>query len=107
MRALILTCLLLICSPSLIAADFFQIPLAEDAREFARLEQKLPAVLSYYSQLSQAELTEFYLQRLGQPDNQQEVFGRQQLYYSLNNQSVRIYISSRDNWSQVDIMVQN
>ena len=106
MRALILTCLLLICSPRIIAADFFQIPLAEDAREFARLEQKFPAVLGYYSQFSQAELTEFYMQQLGQPDNQQEVFGRQHMYYTVNGQQVRIYISSRETWRQVDIMVQ-
>lgn len=107
MRSAILLCLLAALSSQIAAEEFYQIPLAEDAREFARLDQKLPAVLSYFSQLSEMELRDFYLQQLGEPDNEQYLYGRQHLYFTLNGQQVRIHISSRDNWRQVDIMVQN
>ena len=107
MRLAGLLCLGLLFSSPLAAEEFYQIPLVNDAREFARLDQKLPAVLSYFSQLSETELRDFYLQQLGQPDNEQILYGRQHLYFTLNGQKVRIHISSRDDWRQVDIMVQN
>lgn len=107
MRLAILFCLLLGSSFSLRANDFFQIPLPEDAREFARLENKMPAVLSFFSQQSQLQLRDFYIEQLGEPVNEQLLYGRQHLYFNVNNQQVRILISSRDDWQQVDIMLQN
>ena len=107
MRLAILLCLLLASSFSLRANDFFQIPLPADAREFARLDSKMPAVLSFYSQQSQQQLRDFYIQQLGEPNNEQLLYGRHQLYFTFNNQQVRILISSRDAWQQVDIMLQN
>lgn len=88
------------------AKDFYQVPVPADVREFARLDSKFPAVLSFYTQLSAAELHEFYLQQLGQPAREQTHYGRQQLYFTVNAHQVRIMISSRNNWQQVDIMVQ-
>ena len=37
----------------------------------------------------------------------QQHYGREQLYFTVNGNRVRILISSRDDWRQVDIMVQN
>ncbi|SNY55383.1 hypothetical protein SAMN06297280_2855 [Arsukibacterium tuosuense] len=88
------------------ADSFYQVPLTNDAREFARLENKLPAVLSYFSRQSLAELQDFYRQQLGEPDNSAMVDGRLNLYYRVNQQQVRILISEQNDWRQVDIMVQ-
>lgn len=89
------------------AADFYQIPLPADAREFARLDTKLPAVLSYFSQRSIEDLRDFYLQQLGEPTSESLQYGRTQLYFNVNNRNIRIMLSSREDWQQVDIMVQN
>lgn len=101
--AVLLGCL----STSSHANDFFQVPVPSDAKEFARLDSKMPAVLSYFSQQSAIALRDFYVQQLGEPQSEQTVFGREQLYFNVNGQQVRIMISSRDDWQQVDIMVQN
>ncbi|MGP9801654.1 hypothetical protein [Rheinheimera sp. NSM] len=107
MRAAVLMCLTLAFSSNLAAQDFFQIPVASDAREFARLDNKIPAVLSYFSQQTEQSLRDFYIQRLGEPVNEQTLYGRQHLYFNVNSNQIRILISSQDDWRQVDIMVQN
>ena len=101
--AVLLGCL----STSSYANDFFQVPVPADAKEFARLDNKMPAVLSYFSQQSEADLRDFYIQRLGEPLSEQNVHGRQHLYFNVNSQQVRVLISSQNDWRQVDIMVQN
>jgi hypothetical protein len=88
------------------AESFYQVPLTSDAREFARLENKLPAVLSYFSRQSMDELQSFYRQQLGDADNSAMVHGRLNLYFRVNQQQVRILISEQNDWRQVDIMVQ-
>lgn len=108
MRSAVLFCLaLLMHGQNVAATDFFQIPLPDDAREFARLDNKLPAVLSYFSQQSESTLHAFYIQQLGQPNSTQTLSGRHHLYFTVNGNQIRILISSRDNWRQVDVMVQN
>jgi hypothetical protein len=87
--------------------DFYQVPIPADAREFARLDSKLPAVMSFFSQQSEMALRDFYIQQLGKPNAETKQYGRAQLYFSVGGQQVRILISSRNDWQQVDIMVQN
>lgn len=89
------------------ANDFYQVPLPADAREFARLDNKMPAVLSFFSQQTESSLRDYYIQQLGQPEMAQQHYGREQLYFTVNGNRVRILISSQDDWRQVDIMVQN
>lgn len=103
---ILVSTLLATLSLSSTAASFYQVPLTADAREFARLENKLPAVLSFFSKQSMAELQDFYRQQLGEPDNSAMVHGRLNLYYRVNQQQVRILISEQNDWRQVDIMVQ-
>lgn len=102
-----LALLLLSFTPHSIANDFYQIPIPADAKEFARLDNKMPAVLSFFSKQSESALHDYYIQQLGQPDSTQVNYGREHLYFSVNGKRVRILISSRDDWRQVDIMVQN
>ncbi|WP_214000231.1 hypothetical protein [Arsukibacterium sp.] len=105
--ALLMACALSASVSLSVKADsFYQVPLTADAREFARLDTKLPAVLSYFSRQSLNELQDFYLQQLGEPDNSAIIHGRLNLYYRVNQQQVRILISEQNEWRQVDIMVQ-
>lgn len=89
-----------------LAADFYQVPVVSDAREFARLDNKLPAVLSYFSQQNMTTIRQFYLQHLGQPVKVENIYGRENLFFTVDGHQVRILLSERDNWRQVDIMVQ-
>ncbi|MDP2715294.1 MAG: hypothetical protein Q8O77_10830 [Rheinheimera sp.] len=110
MRSAVLLCLALTCgslSSALQANDFYQIPIPADAREFSRLDSKMPAVLSFFSQQTESELRDYYIQQLGEPANEQTLYGRQHLYFNVNNNQVRILISGQNDWRQVDIMVQN
>lgn len=93
-------------SSTSLANNFFDVPLYNDAREFARLDQKMPAVLSYFSQQTQSGLRDFYISELGEPLSEQLLYGRLSLHFNVNNQQVRVMISTQNNWQQVDIMVQ-
>lgn len=95
-----------ITSGKAISADFYQVPVVSDAKEFARLDNKLPAVLSYFSQQSMATIRQYYLQHLGEPIKTEALYGRENLYFQLNGHQVRVLLSERSNWRQVDIMVQ-
>ncbi|WNO60023.1 hypothetical protein [Rheinheimera sp. MMS21-TC3] len=106
MRLTFLFLVALSLSSALQAADFYQVPIAADAREFARLDNKLPAVLSYFSQKSMPELRLYYLQHLGEPFKAETIYGRENLFFHLDGKQVRILLSERENWRQVDIMVQ-
>jgi hypothetical protein len=109
MRLTVLVSLMLLLgshSTASFANDFYQVPIPADAREFARLDNKMPAVLSFFSQQSDTALREFYMQQLGTPQSEQTLYGREHLYFNVNGHQVRILISSRDGWRQVDIMVQ-
>lgn len=110
MRLLILLCLTFSLSGisfSSVANDFFKIPLAADAREFARLDNKMPAVLSYFSQQTEQQLRDFYIQHLGEPTSEHSLHSRKHLYFNVDGRQVRILISSQNAWRQVDIMLQN
>ena len=110
MRSAVLLCLVLTCgslSTTLQANDFYQIPIPAHAREFARLDSKMPAVLSFFSPQTETALRDYYVQQLGEPVSEQTLYGRQHLYFSVNNNQVRILISGQNDWRQVDIMVQN
>ncbi|CAM3711756.1 hypothetical protein [Rheinheimera salexigens] len=106
MRLVLLFIVALGTSGLTVAADFYQVPLASDAREFARLDSKLPAVLSYFSQQSMPALRQYYLQHLGEPVKTEAIYGRENLYFQVDGHQVRILLSERNDWRQVDIMVQ-
>jgi hypothetical protein len=88
------------------ATEFYHIPLPADAREQARLEQKLPAVLHYYSKLSTAELTSFYQQQLGQATQHKQHLHQLQLYFQRNDEHIRVVIAEQQGWRDVSLMVE-
>lgn len=91
--------------PAQAAIDFTDWPKADDAREFARLDDKLPAILSYFSQYSQAELAELYRQAFGAPANESSRYGQLELLFIQPSERIRVVISSQQQWQQVDLMV--
>lgn len=88
------------------ATEFYRIQLPADAREQARLEQKLPAVLHYYSRLSAAELASFYQQQLGQATQQKQHPQQLQLYFQRNGEQIRLVIAEQQGWRDVSLMVE-
>lgn len=87
------------------AVDFERWHQPEDAREFVRLDDKLPAVLSYFSQQSQQQLQQLYREQFGEPTEQRQRYGQVELLYSQSQQRIRIIISEQRQWRQVDMMV--
>ncbi|MCH8536575.1 MAG: hypothetical protein LAT66_02275 [Alkalimonas sp.] len=91
--------------PAQAAIDFTDWPMADDAREFARLDDKLPAILSYFSQHSQAELAQLYRQAFGSPAQEASRYGQLELLFIQPSERIRVVISSQQQWQQVDVMV--
>jgi hypothetical protein len=91
--------------PTHAAIDFSEWPKAEDAREFARLDDKLPAILSYFSRQDQAELAQLYRQAFGTPARETSRYGQLELQFIQPPHQIRIIISSQQDWQQVDLMV--
>lgn len=105
-RPAMLFALLLMVPVASAAVDFEQWPRPQDAREFARLDDKLPAVLTYFSRQSQQQLQQFYLDALGAPAEQKSRYGQLELVYVQAEQQIRLIISEQQDWRQVDMMVQ-
>lgn len=105
-----LSLLILPASIAFAAVDFNQWPKPADAREFTRLDDKLPAVLSYFSRESQQQIKQLYLEQLGQPLTERNRYGQLELHYHSSGQHgeqvLRIIISEQRDWRQVDLMVQ-
>lgn len=91
--------------PAHAAIDFSEWPQAEDAREFARLDDKLPAILSYFSKHDQAELAQLYRQAFGSPAYETSRYGQLEMHFIQAPNRVRVIISSQQDWQQVDLMV--
>ena len=91
--------------PAQAAIDFNHWPKADDAREFARLDDKLPAILSYFSRQNQDELAQLYRQAFGAPAQELSRYGQLELHFIQPPHRIRVIISSQQEWQQVDLMV--
>lgn len=91
--------------PAYATIDFSKWPQANDAREFARLDDKLPAILSYFSQHDQAELAQLYRQAFGSPTYETTRYGQLEMQFIQATHRIRVIISSQQDWQQVDLMV--
>ena len=85
-------------------ADFYQVPLASSASYCQLFADVLPASMSYYSGMSQQDSKSFYLNTLGQPDQESVERGRVVLHYKQGQQT--IIISADKQGSQIDILVK-
>ncbi|TKB45724.1 hypothetical protein [Thalassotalea mangrovi] len=83
-----------------------EIPLTADAQVFSRYDDDFPAILTFFSQLSEAEIKSFYNDQLGQPTSEKTVYGRLELKYAWDEKSYRVIIDSlQENHREVDVLV--
>lgn len=89
-----------------VSGSVVDIPLTNDAKVFSRYDDDFPAILTFFSQLSEAEIKSFYDEQLGAPVSAETVYGRLELKYSQDNKSFRVIIDSlQENHREVDVLV--
>lgn len=86
-------------------SDEINIAVIKQAKVFADFRQSLPAVVNYYTKLSQDEVIAFYKKAYGEPIERSTKRGRLTLKYSVDNKKIRIIVSEQNNQRQVDILV--
>ena len=103
------TLLLLIASFSAVSAsennDKVDIPVIDGARIFAQFDEKTPAVLNYFTPMTEDEVINFYSQSYGEPTQRERKRGRLTLNYQQELQQIRVVISQQSKLRQVDIIV--
>lgn len=105
----ILATLLLCSSGSFVFAEQHEtkimIPKVSDAKVFAQFTDKTPAVLNYFTQLSESEIITFYQESYGEILHKERKRGRLTLSFNDDSQQTRVVISQQNNHRQVDIIV--
>ena len=81
------------------------IPVVDDAKVFAQFDDEMPAVINYFSRLSEEDIIRFYSDKIGQAESQERKRGRLTLIFSNVEQQTRVVISQQNNQRQVDILV--
>ena len=84
--------------------EFYQVPLVSTANYCQLFADTLPASMSYHSTDSQTDSKSFYIDALGQPDQELTAKGRFVLSYKQGQQT--IIISADKQGSQIDILVK-
>lgn len=85
--------------------DFYTLPLYPNAKFCQLFSEQLPASMSYFAMSSQQTAKAFYLEKLGQAEDEKMLKGRIVLQYS-NGQKV-IVISKDGQGSQIDILIKS
>jgi hypothetical protein len=86
-------------------ADFFTLPLYPNAKFCQLFAPGLPASMSYFASSDQQSAKEFYINELGQAEQEKILNGRIVLQYS-NGQKVLV-ISKDGQGSQIDILIKS
>jgi len=86
-------------------ADFFTLPLYPKAKFCQLFAEELPASMSYFTISDQQTAKAFYLEELGQAEDEKMLKGRIVLQYS-NGQKV-VVISKDGQGSQIDILIKS
>jgi len=86
-------------------ADFYTLPLYPNAKFCQLFAEELPASMSYFAISDQQTAKAFYLEKLGQAEDEKMLKGRIVLQYS-NGQKV-VVISKDGQGSQIDILVKS
>jgi hypothetical protein len=85
--------------------EFYTLPLYPNAKFCQLFAEELPASMSYFANSDQQTTKAFYLEKLGQTDDEKVLKGRIVLQYS-NGQKV-IVISKDGQGSQIDILIKS
>lgn len=84
--------------------NFYALPLYPKAKFCQLFAEKIPASMSYFALSDQQTTKQFYIEKLGQAENEQMLKGRIVLQY---NQGQRVLVISKDGQgSQIDILVK-
>jgi hypothetical protein len=86
-------------------ADFYTLPLYPNAKFCQLFAQGLPASMSYFAISDQQSAKDFYINQLGQAEDEKMLNGRIVLQYS-NGQKV-VVISKDGQGSQIDILIKS
>jgi hypothetical protein len=82
------------------------IPLVEDAIIFANLDGELPAVVNYYTIISEQEIIDFYQLSFGEVLSQERKRDRLTLTFQDDTLMKRVVISQQNDKHQVDVIVE-
>jgi hypothetical protein len=85
--------------------QFHELPLAPSAGFCQVFDQELPASMSYFANLNQAAVKDFYLEALGTPNQDVMEKGRNLLNYQ--DRQLTIVISPDGIGSQIDILLKD
>lgn len=85
--------------------DKVNIPVIEDARVFAKFDDKTPAVINYFTANSEDSVIDFYNKSYGEPEDRERKRGRLTLNYRQGKQQIRVVISPQNKMRQVDVIV--
>lgn len=84
---------------------FYGLPLYPNAKFCQLFAEKIPASMSYFAISNQQAAKDFYIDKLGQAEDEQMLKGRIVLQY---NQGQKVLIISKDGQgSQIDILVKS
>jgi hypothetical protein len=85
--------------------DFYSLPLMSEPQFCQQFSTDLPASMSYHAKSDQYSVKDFYLERMGQAENENTLKGRIVLQY--NNGQKIVIISPDGKGSQIDILVKS
>jgi len=78
----------------------------DDANIFYQYQQKLPSVVNYFTDHSEQEIVDFYIEKYGELKNKAIKRGRLVLYFSAEDNQVRVFISTQNKKRQVDVLMK-
>ena len=90
-----------------VAAESISIPMLSDSQVFSKLDDKYPAVLTYFTSSSYDEITEFYSQQYGAPITEQTQYGRLELEYIHMEHPIRVIVDDQKTKREVNVIVQD
>lgn len=85
--------------------DKVDIPVIEGARIFAKFDENTPAVINYFTSVTEDAVINFYNKSYGEPIDRERKRGRLTLNYQQKSQQIRVVISQQNKLRQVDIIV--
>lgn len=99
-------CATLFCSQVYASeADKFAIEIMSDATVFAKLDDKVPAVVNYFTKNSETSIVAFYEDKYGKAVSSNRKRGRLEKAFEQNNYRINVIISEQNNQRQVDVLV--
>jgi len=81
------------------------IPVIEGARIFAKFDENTPAVINYFTSVTEDSVIAFYNKSYGEPVQRERKRGRLTLNYQQDLQQIRVIISQQNKLRQVDVIV--